>query len=194
MEHIRLDFEVLSCCMFFVLSVTFTCIYPSKYHHIVFTLVYIKGLPSMGICQTKGLYYPGLFILFCLKGHFCVVSLYTKTCILPETCRRAQTKANLWENTFDSYCPTFSHHLPSPSVPSLSPCIQTLLGCRECRQSGRTEINIQLRYEWGLPKTTTSTLTLRERWERCGRVEAWTEDRGNSRKWSVKCQGPVSCF
>lgn len=131
---------------FFVLSVTFTCIYPSKYHYIdcVYTVLLQSASQHWGICQPKGLYYPGLFLLSCPSVLHCVVKNMHAS--RKHTC--AQTKTNLWENTVDSYCPTFSHHLVSPSVPSLSaPCIQTLLGCRECRQSGGTEINIQLRYE-----------------------------------------------
>lgn len=48
-----------------------------------------------------------------------VWSLNIGACRLAETRMCAQTKTNLWENTFDSYCPTFSHR--GCSLPSFSP-------------------------------------------------------------------------
>lgn len=64
---------------------------------------------------------------------------------------RNRDQNQLWENTLSSFCSTFSHRPASPSVPSLTPWILTLLGCREWMQGESMEINIQLRYEWVLP-------------------------------------------
>lgn len=65
---------------FFVLSFTFMCIYPSKYHyiHCVYTVLLQSAPQHWGICQPKGLYYPGLFLLSCPLVLYCVVSLYTQ--------------------------------------------------------------------------------------------------------------------
>lgn len=70
---------------------------------------------------------------------------------------------------------------------SLSPRIQTLLGCGECRPSGSPEINIQLRCEWGLPNNDWPTDI--ERAERAGGRKGETRADGGKRKWQeVECE------
>lgn len=94
---------------------------------------------------------------------------------LAETPMCAQAKTNLWENTFDYYCPTFSHHLLSPSVPSSFPSMQTLLGCRECTLS-KSRDKFKPRYERELPNNHWHTDIQRGGGGALGTDEkAWTE-------------------
>lgn len=134
---------------------------------------------SLGTCQpTIGLQYPNLFIMFCAFTLIFVVSLslstHTHKQTLAETPMCAQAKTNLWENTFDYYCPTFSHHLLSPSVPSSFPSMQTLLGCRECTLS-KSRDKFKPRYERELPNNHWHT-DIQRGGGALGRDEkAWTE-------------------
>ncbi len=145
-----------------------SCIYTSKYHCIAFTLFYIKVLPSL-------LYYPALFILFCPL--LCVLS-YTKTC----THRQKPFVGKYsWLLLSDLFPP--SSLALCGLLLSLYPDLIRAAG--ECRQSGSTEINIQLRYEWGLPNNDWHT-DIQRGWVRGRGRHGQTEGRENSRKWGVK--------
>lgn len=113
------------------------------------------------------------FVLSPSSLWFPSLSTYKKN--LAETPMCAEAKTNLWENTFDCYCPTFSHHLLSPSVPSSFPSMQTLLGCRECTLS-KSRDKFKPRYERELPNDDWHTDIQRGGKKALGRDEkAWTE-------------------
>lgn len=127
----------------FVLS--HSCPWPNQislHVHSVCTLPHQSAARHLRIGQSKDIYYVGA-LLFVLS---------------PSSYRNSYVSRPKPIRGKILLIPTFSHHLPS--VPS--PSIQTLLGCRQCRQSGSTEINIQLRYEWGFPNNDWHTDIERE--------------------------------
>lgn len=75
LDHIRIDFKVLLCCPFLSACHIQVHLPEHKSLYSVYTVVHQSASQHLGTCQPKGLYYPGLFILFCPLVRHCVVSL-----------------------------------------------------------------------------------------------------------------------